>query len=204
MDGILEFINSLEPAYVYLAIFLAAFLENVFPPIPGDVVVIFGAYLVGRGSFSFIFAFIAVTIGSFLGFMGLYFIGFFFSDRLLNSKKFKFLHSKSFKQAEALFKKYGLKLVLSNRFLSGARSFISFIAGMYKLNEKWVALLSLISCALWNVILLFLGVVIGKNQEEILSILRTYNIIVFVVLIIIIILIARFKIFKNRGSNAAL
>lgn len=203
MDGILEFINGLEPAYVYIVIFVAAFLENVFPPIPGDVVVVFGAYLVGKGSFSFAFAYTAVTAGSFLGFLGIYFTGYFFSEKLLNSNKLKFLQSKSFKKAEVLFNKHGMKIIFLNRFMSGARSFISFIAGMYRLNAKWVALFSLASCALWNGILLFLGMAIGKNQEEILQIIRTYNIIVFFILIIVVIFIVRFKIFKKRGNDAS-
>jgi len=198
LEGIIQFIETLNPAYIYITLFLAAFFENIIPPIPGDVVVITGAYLVGTNNLNFTLTYIIITSGSFLGFMGLYFLGFFFSDKILTSKKLKFLKSQNFKKGEYLFKKYGLKIVLLNRFLSGTRSVISFISGMYKLNTKLVSLFSFISCILWNGLLIFLGTVIGKNRNEIIDFIKLYNEIVFVIIIILIIVVVKFKILDSR------
>ncbi|MFC1726710.1 DedA family protein, partial [candidate division KSB1 bacterium] len=175
MDSIISFITDLSPALVFGVIFLAAFFENIIPPIPGDVVVVFGAYLVGTGRVSLALAYVFVTTGSFLGFMTLFLLGYYFSDSILKSGRFKFLNSKYFKEAEKLFMKYGTKLVLANRFLSGLRSVISFISGMYKLDFKHVSLFALISCMLWNGILFFLGALIGKNQDKISNFIELYN-----------------------------
>ena len=73
MEGLEVFFRSLQGFWGYLFLFVSAFVENIFPPMPGDTFVVIGAFLVGRDQLLFIPAYLAATGGSLLGFMFLYF-----------------------------------------------------------------------------------------------------------------------------------
>ena len=75
IDFFLNLLSTHGPLIAYCLLFLSAFVENIFPPIPGDTVVLFGAYLVGRGELSFVPVFLTTVAGSFIGFMAIYYLG---------------------------------------------------------------------------------------------------------------------------------
>ena len=76
MEQFLFTLQSTDPILAYLVLFISAFVENVFPPIPGDSVTILGAYLVGTGILNFWGVYLATTAGSLAGFMSIYGLAF--------------------------------------------------------------------------------------------------------------------------------
>ena len=73
-----RFLNCLEtlPDFlIYLFLWLSAFVENLFPPIPGDTITAFGALLVGIGGLNFFGVYFSTTLGSLLGFLCLFRVG---------------------------------------------------------------------------------------------------------------------------------
>jgi membrane protein DedA with SNARE-associated domain len=190
-------------------LFLAAFIENLFPPIPGDVFVLFGAYLVGTGKLNYIFAYLSATSGSVTGFMIVYYVGLFVGRSLIEKSeiiffkiKINFISKETFKKIENWFNKYGSLVIIANRFLAAGRSVISLFAGIGKMNPIKVFVFSSISCLLWNGMLIYLGVKIGENWQEIKNILTTYNHIILVVIsTIVIIYIIRKFLYKAKYTQ---
>ncbi|MBP9582291.1 MAG: DedA family protein [Ignavibacterium sp.] len=200
-ETILSEFSDFTPFWIYLTIFFFAYIENLFPPSPSDMVVVIGGSLVATGSLHFIPTFLFATAGSLLGFLTAFLIGWQFDKRLIHSGKLKFINVQSFEKVETSFRKYGYYLIVANRFLPGTRAVISFFAGMSRLNVDKTTLLSLISSSIWNVILIYLGIAFGENIDLIDSYLKTYsNIILIITAVIILFFIVRYFI-KNRKTQ---
>lgn len=175
LDSMTTYISSLSPAYMYLALFLSSYIENVFPPIPGDTVVVFAAYFVGRSQQHYWGVFISTTIGSVAGFMTYYLLGYLIPREYFIRKNFRFLPARNFEKAGEWFQRYGFWIVAANRFLSGIRSVISIVAGLYRLPWLQVLALATVSCAIWNGLLIWAGYLLGANWRFIEEILRQYS-----------------------------
>jgi membrane protein DedA with SNARE-associated domain len=200
LDSLLGFIDQAPPALVFIAIFLASYIENIFPPIPGDTILIFGAYLVGRGNLSFTVALLTTLLGSVLGFLTLYGVGYKFGRGFMYSKQQTWFSPQSLARVEKLFERWGYGVVLINRFMAGLRSVIGLFAGIGKLSFGKVVLLALVSSFFWNGTLIWLGSSIGENWELIGIYLRDYNLVVTTILILVIggLLIHRYLVVKSN------
>jgi len=199
LQEILTYISTLDTGYVYLILFFFAFIENVFPPSPSDVVVIIGATLIASTSAEFIPILLITSIGSALGFILMYFVGNFFGDKILRSGKLKFISPESLDSTSKWFNKYGYYLILVNRFLPGTRSVISFFTGIHKLKVGKTFLFALISAFAWNVVIIFAGMELGKNVALIDKYLSTYStIIILLTAVVIFIFVVRYFLKKKK------
>ena len=200
-----EFLLSLqhaEPLWAYLILFISAFVENVFPPIPGDTVTIVGAYLVGRGILNFWGVYIVTTAGSLLGFMSIYGLAFWIEWKIIEKYQPRWLSRSRIVKVENWFRDHGYWIILFNRFLSGARSVISIVAGLSKMRFLPVFLLALLSCMTWNGALIYLGAILGRNWEEIVSFLKLYNqIVILTIVVVLLIVILRKFILKRKQKT---
>lgn len=189
MESLLNFIESVEPFWIYVFLFGGAYVENLIPPAPGDTVVVFGAYLVGIGTLDFKLALLTTTLGSLAGFMTMYVLGRFLGIAFVESNKWRFFSYEGFVRIETWFEKYGYRIIAANRFLSGARALVALFAGVTRLKLGKVFLLALISCAVWNVILIYAGSKVGENWKTITDYIREYNIAVLSILVIALIVV---------------
>ncbi len=186
LDTIFNFIEQAPDWLVFITIFTASYVENIFPPIPGDTILLFGAYLVGRGNLSFGMAMVTTLLGSVFGFMTLYILGFKYGRGFMYSKQQTWFSPNSLARVERLFERWGYGVVLINRFLAGLRSVVGLFSGIGKLTIWKVVLLSTISSLLWNGTLIWLGSSIGENWEQIGVYLKRYNTAVSIIMICII------------------
>jgi len=200
LQEILTYISTLDTGYVYLILFFFAFIENVFPPSPSDVVVIIGATLISSTSAGFIPILLITSIGSALGFILMYLVGNFFGDNILRSGKLKFISHESLDSTSKWFNKYGYYLILVNRFLPGTRSVISFFTGIHKLKVGKTFLFALISAFAWNVVIIFMGMELGKNVALIDKYLSTYSTIIILLTAVVIFVFAVRYFLKKRKS----
>ena len=200
-----QFLNTIESfpnllAYVLLG--LSAFVENLFPPIPGDTITAFGAFLVGTGKLSFLGVYLSTTIGSFFGFITLFMIGGFLGRHFFIEKDYRFLKAKDIERAERWFRTYGYFFIAFNRFLPGLRSTVSVAAGIAGLQILWVALLSLVSCSAWNLLWILLGFSLGTHWEtmqgRMSDLLGTYNIAILIALVVLLLI---FLLWKKVGKR---
>jgi len=186
LDRFLDLLNSLPDFLIYFLLGLSAFVENVFPPIPGDTITAFGAFLVGTERLHFFGVYLSTTLGSLLGFMFLFWVGGLLGRRFFVDRDLWFFKARDIMRAENWFRKYGYLLILLNRFFPGIRSVISISGGISRLRTFRVALLALISCAVWNLIWIAFGYMLGTNwelaKERMAYVMLRYNFAVFVLL----------------------
>ena len=167
LDSFLDFLNTLPDTLIYFLLGLSAFVENVFPPIPGDTITAFGAFLVGTERLDFFGVYLSTVLGSLIGFMFLFWIGGLLGRRFFLERDFWFLKAQDIIKAEEWFRKYGYLLILLNRFFPGIRSVISLAGGISGLKPHRVLLLALISCSAWNLMWIFVGYMLGSNWETV-------------------------------------
>lgn len=181
-----KIISQVDPILAYLILFASAYIENTFPPIPGDTVTVIGAYLITTGKLSFLGVWLSTTLGSVLGFFTMYLIGSKLGKEFIsNKKRAKVFGFERMEKIEIWFAKYGYWVIFANRFLSGTRSVISLFAGIFKLNGLLVLLLASLSALIWNGILMYAGYVLGVNWESITDIISQYNLIVIILTVLL-------------------
>lgn len=201
MDEFIQSIAALDPMWIYATIFFVAFIENLFPPAPSDILVVFGGALAAMGKGHFIIAFIAGTAGGTLGFITMFGIGKWFGRKILEAGKIKFIRLDDLHRFEHWFAKWGFWLIAINRFLSGTRAIVSFFAGVSELDFKKTAILSFISSMLWYALLVYAGYSLGNHWDQVSDYLKSYSLVVTVLFIsAVLIMLARYIYKKRRAS----
>jgi membrane protein DedA with SNARE-associated domain len=180
----ITFLQTLSPVLVLLVVFAIAFIENVFPPSPSDMVIVFSGSLVGIGRVGFTETLLAATAGSTLGFVLMYKIGDWFGVRILEQGKISFIPVESVRKVEDWFRRYGYWIIIANRFLAGTRAVVSFFAGMAEINLPLTTLLCFLSALAWNAILIGGGYALGNNWERIGFYLSTYSQVVIGIIVL--------------------
>lgn len=187
----IEYLESLfsqiSPTMAYLVLCISAFTENVLPPIPGDTVVILGAYLVSIEKLGFWGVYVSTTLGSVIGFMTMFIVGRRFGRSFVyKESRAKVFKEENIRRVEIWFAKWGYWVIFANRFLSGTRSVISLFAGFFHLNIFLVLILSMISAAIWNGMLIAAGMLVGHNWGIISNIVAQYNKVLIIITILVI------------------
>ncbi len=174
----------------YLGIMLLVALENVFPPIPSEVILAFGGFMTTYTSLHVVGVIISATIGSVVGAIILYLIG-----KLLNKErlisivsgkvgKILRLKPKDIEKADKWFDERGNIAVFFCRFVPIVRSLISIPAGMSDMPIRSFLLFTTIGTLIWNTVLVILGSKMGENWTKIVDFISEYASITLVVLVI--------------------
>ena len=204
MESFVHYLLTLDPFLIYVAVFAVAFIENVFPPFPSDVVVVFAGSLIGIGRVQYVETLLLATAGSTIGFVVTYKIGDWFGVHILEQGKIKFIPVDAVMKVEAWFKQYGYWIIIANRFLAGTRAVVSFFAGMSELNLLKTTVLSFISALAWNAILVTAGWYLGRHWRDIGFYLKAYSEVVTAVLVVAAIIVAiRYFSRKGNGTKSA-
>jgi len=192
-------LNNLPNETIYFFLFFIAFIEYVLPPVPGDTLMVFGAYLAGTGKLDILTVYILTTLGSIIGFLILFFIGKYYGRKFFLKKNYRFFPKELILQIEKWFQRYGVGLITANRFLSGARSAVSLFAGMSNTNVYSTTFAALVSSMIWNALLLSGGYFLGKNWQMVVTIVMRYNQIIFAVFILLLL----FYFWKKKKNNVS-
>jgi membrane protein DedA with SNARE-associated domain len=185
-----NWIISFMEEFGYLGIFLMIMLENIFPPIPSEIVLAFGGFMTTKTDTTVIGVIIASTLGAVAGAIILYYIG-----RLLHFERLEkivdrwgyLLRTKKedVYRANQWFDKYGIWTVFLCRMVPILRSLISIPAGMGKMNLSIFLFLTTIGSLIWNTILVNLGAMLGASWSKVLEYMSVYQNIVIVIIGII-------------------
>ncbi len=198
----ITWLQQLPPAGVLALMFLIAYVENIFPPSPSDVLLVFTGTLIGLGTIGFPSSLFCSTLGSTLGFMTAYGLGRYFEGHIVDGRFGRYLPVSTIAQVERLFQRFGFGVIIANRFLAGTRAIVSFAAGMSKMNLPMTTALSALSALLWNAILLYLGMVFGKNWQRVGQYLSIYSTVVTII-VVVVVGIYVWRYFRARRQMAA-
>jgi membrane protein DedA with SNARE-associated domain len=154
---------------------VVSYLENVIPPIPGDMIVVLGGYMVGLGAVSFVPVVLLSTVAGGLGFMTMFALGWVIGKAVLDPNRLRWIPKERAVRVSLWLQKYGYGVVLANRFLSGARSVIAIMTGAARMRTERVALFATVSAGLWSTVLVVLGYVVGEQWELIMHGLALYG-----------------------------
>jgi membrane protein DedA with SNARE-associated domain len=201
---IVAWIESLPLVNLYLVLVALAYLENVIPPIPGDILIVFAGYLAADGFINFSLTLGLTTFASVLGFMTMYAVGYRWGDGIRDKRSrfwmFKYLDYKYMTRVQGWMRRWGQGVIIANRFLAGTRSVISLIAGISQTPLSRTIASATLSSVLWNFVLMGAGWLIKENWERIGHYLSIYS---WVVLGLILLFIAfRFFVYRKWKKNA--
>lgn len=165
----------------YAGLALLLLIENLFPPIPSEVVLPLAGFLVSRGELGFLGALIASTLGSLVGASILYGLGRWGGRALVLRHGAKLrVSAEDLDRAESWFAKYGDAVVLVARVVPFARSVVSIPAGISVMPPVRFAVLTALGSAAWNAALIGAGYSLGANWSRVSSWAGTYSDVVLV------------------------
>ena len=159
---------------------LAVALENLFPPIPSEIILPLAGLAASRGDLGLVDVLVWTTIGSLVGALILYGVGRGLGVERLRTvaRKVPLLEVRDIDRTERWFHRHGPKAVFFGRMLPVFRSLISIPAGVTKLNIALFAALTFLGSAIWNTLFVLAGYLLGENWHVIEPYADTFQIIV--------------------------
>lgn len=176
--------QGLSPLWAYLTLLVIAYGENVAPPIPGDMVVVFGGYLAGLGQLHLGIVVVLSTIGGALGFMTMFELGRRLGRTVLTTDR-RWVPQEDVDKAERWVQRYGYGVIAANRFLSGARSVISLTAGVARMDPWRTFGWCTVSAFVWTGLISYAGYAVGENWEIVVTYLRAYGRVILTLLVLV-------------------
>ncbi|AIF68160.1 DedA family protein [Terribacillus saccharophilus] len=204
-----NWITQFMEQFGYFAIVLLMAGENVFPPIPSEIILLFGGFLTTTsGSVTVVGVIIAATIGAVIGAIILYGIGLLLDVERLEKIVDRWGHILRIKKedihkADAWFDKYGVWTIFLCRFVPVIRSLISIPAGMSNMNFPLFLIFTTLGTLIWNTVLVLLGFWLGESWTSVETYLGYYQDVVIVVLAIIIVLFVIWFIRRNKKKKSS-
>ncbi|MEB3120480.1 MAG: DedA family protein [Snowella sp.] len=188
-----EWIPNVMNQLGYWGIGLLMFLENLFPPIPSELIMPLAGFTVAKGQMDFIPVIIAGVVGTIVGAFPWYYIGKFISEERLEHLADKYgkwisVTSKDIKKANNWFNEHGGKAVFFCRLVPGVRTLISLPAGINNMPLIPFTLYSTLGTTIWVTFLTFLGYKLGDNYELVDEYLGPVSKIILAIIVIFFIL----------------
>jgi membrane protein DedA with SNARE-associated domain len=204
MEDIMDlWIKEFIEQFGYVGVFLLIALENIFPPIPSEVILTFGGYMTSQTNLTVLGVIAASTVGSVFGAVILYQIG-----SILNINKLEVvierygrilrLKKEDLYRADSWFDKYGIWTVFFCRFVPLIRSLISIPAGMAKMKFWLFISFTTMGTIIWNTLLINLGARVGGNWEVVVERMDQYSNYIYFLLFILFLVFIGWKKKRSR------
>ena len=198
-----SWITEFMEQFGYMGILLLIALENLFPPIPSEVILTFGGFMTTYTSLTPLGVIVVATLGSLIGAIILYYIGRLLGverlekivdrwGRLLRVKK------EDIRKADTWFDKYGYWAVFLCRMVPLIRSLISLPAGMSGMKLVPFLFFTTIGTVIWNTILVSIGAAVGDNWEQIVEFMDVYSNIAYALIALVAVVVLALYIRRAR------
>ena len=191
------------PIFSYLFFFISQSLQILFPPYPGDMLLIAEGYLAGLANLNIILISVNAITGTFLTSIFLYHVGIKEEYKILHSRIIQYLFDvKKVSKLEKLFNKYGAVVIVISKFIPGIFSITLLSAGVFKVKKKSVYLAVFFITSIHHIMLIILGQTLQENWIVLIRKINLYNRYIIGIVIIGLILyglvhIIKIKIFKR-------
>jgi membrane protein DedA with SNARE-associated domain len=196
MTGLLEnvrvTIEGIIGSLGYVGIALLMVAENVFPPIPSELVVPFAGFLISRGEMNFVAVVVASSVGTLVGTTFLYYLGMWLGEQRLRLilrryGRYFFFPESSYDQALTAFNKHDKAVVFWSRLVPGLRSVISLPAGVARMPMLRFLFYTTLGTIIWNTLLAGGGVLLGNNWTQMMDFVDRFKYVVLPILAALII-----------------
>ena len=184
-----ELMIHIMDSYGYLGICFLIAVENIFPPIPSEVILTFGGFMTTYTRLNVPGVVIFSTLGSLIGALVLYRAGMYLTpEKLTRLFDARWVHRLGFEKAEVektlrWFERHGKKAILFGRCIPIIRSLVSVPAGMAKVSMPLFLCYTAIGSTVWNILLVSLGAALGASWERVLVFLGQYKTVIQIALI---------------------
>ena len=172
LTSLLDWLGGLSPLVLNASLGLLAFVENVFPPIPADVIAAFGSFVAAREDRSPLAPFLAVWVSNVGGAMFMWFVG----SRIGRRRVEKWLrlspHDPAEKRFEALYGRYGTAAFFLSRFIPGVRAIVPPFAGALHIKPLWPAIAIALASGIWYGLITVLAFRAGASFETLVTLLE--------------------------------
>ncbi|GAB3071323.1 DedA family protein [Salinicoccus sesuvii] len=187
----------------YIGITFLMALENIFPPIPSEVVLTFGGFMTTQSSLSIVGVILSSTTGSVGGAIALYYFGMYQGQKRIEKIVDKWghilrLNKEDIDKSNNWFSKYESWAVFLCRFVPLMRSIISIPAGMAHMNILLFLVLTTIGTLIWNTVLVYLGASVGGSWQTIVGYMDIYSRVMYGILLLVIIVLIVVLIRKKK------
>jgi len=187
LDGLVNFILNSVSDMGYTGIVILMAFESSFVPFPSEVVIPPAGYLASQGHMNIYAVVVCGVLGSLVGALVNYFIAVFAGRAILEKYgKYIFLKPERLAKLEKYFNEHGEIITFSGRLVPGVRQYISFPAGLSKMNIPKFCFFTSFGAGIWVVVLAVMGYLIGNNKELIKSNLLPITILTLIFMTIIV------------------
>lgn len=176
-------------------------IENLFPPLPSEVILPLAGFTASRGSFGLVEAIAFTTLGSIVGAWALYALGAWLGRARVRAivEKLPLMSAEDFDKTEVWFGKHGTKAVFFGRMVPLFRSFISLPAGVERMNLLAFTGLTAAGSLIWNSIFVIAGFYLGENWHVVEEYAGVFQ---KIVIAVVIALVAWFVVTRVRSIRA--
>ncbi len=180
----LDWVTNIISSFGYVGIGLLMFLENVFPPIPSELIMPLAGFTVTQGKLNMQFVILAGSLGSVFGALPWYYVGKLVGEERLRlwidkHGKWLALSGKDIDKSKRWLNKYGKATVFFGRLIPGVRTFISVPAGLEKMPLIPFLLYSFLGSLIWTALLTYAGFLLGDNFQQVEKYIKPISGIVF-------------------------
>ncbi len=176
--------------YGYAGIVFLMFLDNVFPPVPSEVIMPLAGFLTEQGRLSYVGVVLAGMAGSTLSALALYYLGYRVGEARLRAwadrhGRWIGLRGKDIDRGKRWFEQHGKAAVFFCRFIPGIRSIISIPAGFAGMDLRMFVLYTALGTGLWAAFLAWLGQLLGENYHQVQQYIKPVSYLVIAGLIVL-------------------
>ena len=204
LSNLATWVQDVIESLGYLGVALLVIAENLFPPIPSEIVLPFAGFVARRGDGSVVVMVLAATVGSVVGALILYAIAAAIGPERIHSFVVRFgkwfgVKESDMVRAEEWFDRRSNAAVLIGRCVPLIRSLVSIPAGFRRMNFARFALLTAIGSAVWNIALIGAGAALGDQWDRVGDYVGIFQ---WVVIAALVVAVARFSLLKLRARRS--
>ena len=186
--------------WVYVVLFAVCFIENIFPPFPGDMFILAAGGLVAVNRLMPVPTLSVIIVGGMTSVMLLYVLGRRYGRDYIVRKNFRYFNATDIARMEKRLAHWGWLILLLSRFIPGVRSVIALAAGVARYPQARMALLSATSYLVFAGLLLFSSMKLVANLDPVIHYIGLYNKIIWPILLVVVIGYVVFKYRKVRNG----
>jgi membrane protein DedA with SNARE-associated domain len=208
LDGISDWVTRIVETLGYVGVAALIALENVFPPLPSELILPLAGFETGRGEFNYVLMVLAATVGSVVGALVLYYVAVLVGEQRVRWLVRRYgrwfqVSERDLDRADGWFDRYSSLAVLVCRCVPLVRSLVSIPAGFRRMDLPRFVVLTAIGSAVWNAALIGAGWALGDNWHRVEEYVGYFQYVVIAAIVALVAWFAWRRLGPSRRSRAA-